>query len=227
MPWALMHPHTITEASFALFVGNSLDGVFHLWHIESDIHFSWKESWNIWPDNTFRLSFGPSQKTSGPKNMAAFLSKSSKCLPLCIIQFQVSSSWCSGKLCWVTRIFQSTPEPMWLCSIMVAWRFLKQYRLRARWSRAFSSGFHPWPLHKISPDSLNLFTILWTVDGEKPKLFAILHWETLSLNWLTILSQVWHKVVNHDPSLLAKTKPLVDAPFILNLDNLTCYQLNC
>ena len=75
-------------------------------------------------------------------------------------------------------------------SIMVAWRFLKQYHLRAWWSCAFSSGFRPWPFRtEISPDSLNLFTILWTVDGEKPKCFAILHWETLSLNWLTILSQ--------------------------------------
>ena len=36
-------------------------------------------------------------------------------------------------------------------------------------------------------------------------------------------------MVNHDPSFRAKTKPLVDAPSILNLDNLTCYKLtaNC
>ena len=59
-------------------------------------------------------------------------------------------------------------------SIMVAWRFLKQYRLRARWSPAFSSGFRPWPLlTKISLDSRNLFTILWTVDGERPKLSGV------------------------------------------------------
>ena len=51
-------------------------------------------------------------------------------------------------------------------SIMVAWWFLKQYRLRARWSPTFSSGFRPWPLHtEISPDSVNLFTILWTVNN--------------------------------------------------------------
>ena len=43
--------------------------------------------------------------------------------------------------------------------------------------------------HQDFPDSLNLFTILWTVDGERPKFFAILHWESLSLNWLKILSQ--------------------------------------
>ena len=54
------------------------------------------------------------------------------------------------------------------------------------WSRAFSSSFRPWPLGtEISPVSLNLFTILWTVDGKGPKFFAILHWVTLSLNWQT------------------------------------------
>ena len=32
----------------------------------------------------------------------------------------------------------------------------------------------PWPLDtKISPDSLNIFMILWTVDGERPKLFEL------------------------------------------------------
>ena len=37
--------------------------------------------------------------------------------------------------------------------------------------------------------------------------------------------KVSHKVVIHDPSLHANTTPLVDAPFILSLDNLTCYHL--
>ena len=44
------------------------------------------------------------------------------------------------------------------------------------------------PKPNIFPDSLNLFTILWTVDGERPK-FAILLWEKMFLNWLTILTQ--------------------------------------
>ena len=50
------------------------------------------------------------------------------------------------------------------------------------------------------PESFQQYYELWmvkVVDGWLPKFFAI------------------------------KTKPLVDAPFILNLDNLTCYQLNC
>ena len=32
---------------FALFVGNSLDGLFHLLHIESDIHLPPQKSWNV------------------------------------------------------------------------------------------------------------------------------------------------------------------------------------
>ena len=83
-------------------------------------------------------------------------------------------------------------------------RLFGTHLVSTRESSSFSSGFHPWPLRtKISPDSLNLFTILWTVDGEGPTFFSILHWETLSLNWLTILSWSLAQVVNHNPSLLA------------------------
>ena len=132
MPWALMHPHPITEAGFCSFRWYSLH-------------------------NTI-----------------------SSCI-----------SWCSGRLCWVTMIFQSTPEPMWLCPSWWHDGFSNNaIKNRNRWSCAFSSGFRPWPLRtEISPDLLNLFMIIWTVDGERPILFAILSWETLSLNWLTILSQ--------------------------------------
>ena len=38
VPWALMHPHTIAEA------GNGLDGLFHLWHVESDVRFFQKQA---------------------------------------------------------------------------------------------------------------------------------------------------------------------------------------
>ena len=36
---------------------------------------------------------------------------------------------------------------------------------------------------------------------------------------------VWEKVVSHNLSMLGKSKPLLDAPFIPNPDNLTCDQL--
>ena len=42
-------------------------------------------------------------------------------------------------------------------------------------SLSFSGGFQPCPLHaEISLDSLNLLMILWFVDGEIPKFFAVL-----------------------------------------------------
>ena len=95
----------------------------------------------------------------GPRELSGVSAQINKCLPVCIIH----NSWCSGGLCRVTMIFQSTHVVM---SIMVAWRFLKQYHPRAWWSRAFSSSFRPWLLCTENfPDSLNLFTILWTVDG--------------------------------------------------------------
>ena len=109
--------------------------------------------------------------TSGLENSAAFLRK---CLPLCIIHFKFNF------LMQRRTVLSDNDFPKYFqahvaMSIMVAWRFLKQYLLRARWSHIFNSGFRPWPLRtEISPDSLNLFTILWTVDGETPKFFAIL-----------------------------------------------------
>jgi len=37
MPWALMHPRTLTDAA------NSLDGLSHLWRIEANVSFSQKQ----------------------------------------------------------------------------------------------------------------------------------------------------------------------------------------
>ena len=128
------------------------------------------------------------------------------------------------------------PKYSWVhvaMSIMVAWRFLKQYRLRAQWSRAFSSGFYPWP-GSTGPSHQDFHNTPWIF----PQYYEL--WMVKDLNssqsstekhcvWTDwqFSHKVWEKVVNHDPSLLAKTKPLVDAPFTLKLDNLTCYQLNC
>ena len=71
---------------------------------------------------------------------------------------------------------------------MTEWcRFFMQCRLRDRRSRPFNVGFRPCPLRaEISPDSLYLLMILWTVDGEIPRFFAIVRWETLFLNCWTI-----------------------------------------
>ena len=62
-------------------------------------------------------------------------------------------------------------------------------------SGAFSSNFCPWPLcTEISPVSLNLFGILWTVDGERPTFFAILHWETCLWTDWQFSHEDWHQV---------------------------------
>ena len=104
-------------------------------------------------------------------------------------------------------------------SIMVARRFLKQSRLRARWSHAFSSGFCPQPLRtEISR------------LPERPKFFAILHWEIFSLNWLTIVSQSlctnwWTSTHPCSQRQSLWWKLLLYSSWYL--DNLTCYQLNC
>ena len=42
MPWPFLIPSQ--RLLFALFVGNSLDGLFHLWHVESDVRFSQKQA---------------------------------------------------------------------------------------------------------------------------------------------------------------------------------------
>ena len=77
-----------TEAGFCTFFGKSLDGLFHLWHIESDVHFSQKQA-EMWTCLTREHSLGPSQMNFGPRELA-FLRKIYKCLPLCTIQFQVA-----------------------------------------------------------------------------------------------------------------------------------------
>ena len=85
---------------FALFVGNSLDGIFHLWPVESDVRFSQKQA--------------------------------------------------------------------------------------ETWTRMAQKRFHCLSVH------LRWLQILWTVDGEIPKFFAILWWETLSLNnFLTQFGTKW------------------------------------
>ena len=64
-------------------------------------------------------------------------------------------------------------------SFTVALLFLMQCRFRARRSRAFSMVLRPWPLRtEIFPDSLNLLMILFTVDDDNCKLFAIFRWVT-------------------------------------------------
>ncbi len=92
-----------------------------------------------------------------------------------------------------------------------AW-FLMQCRLRAQRSSTFNWGFLLCPTCTvISLDSLNLFTILCMVLGERPKFFAILHCEMWFLICLTLLS--WNLPQSDEPwYLLAKTEILLLYP---------------
>ena len=61
-------------------------------------------------------------------------------------------------------------------------RVLMQGRPRDQRSWAFSVGFRPCRLRtEISPDSLNLLMILWTIYDEIPKFLSILRWNVLKL----------------------------------------------
>ncbi len=104
-----------------------------------------------------------------------------------------------------------------------AWRFLMQCHLRAQRSSTFNWGFLPCPTCTvISLDSLNLFTILCIVLGERPKFCAVLHCENMILFLVFDISLVkFAQSDDHDTALLAKDW---DAPFIPKHDTLTYYQ---
>ena len=94
-------------------------------------------------------------------------------------------------LWWTVLTDNGFPKCSWahvIISITEGCQFFMQCRLRDQRSWAFNVGFRPCPLSaEISPDYLYLLMILWTVDGEIPKLFEIARWETLFLNRSTIL----------------------------------------
>ena len=90
-------------------------------------------------------------------------------------------------------------------------------------SRASNSGSQPWSLcTEISSDSLNHFTVLYTVDVERSKFFSFMRWAD---QWFS--GRILHKVVSHNPSLHGKTEPSLDAPCMPNPDTLTCHQSIC
>ena len=107
----------------------------------------YNKGWNVVDRRARFHSLSVTQMTSDPENSAVFLRKINKYLPLCIIQFYdefLDAAADCVEWHWFSKIL---PRPCGFMSIMVALQFHKQYRLRAWWSRAFSSGFNPWPLH--------------------------------------------------------------------------------
>ena len=158
-----------------------------------------------------------------------FLCKIKKCLPLYIIQFQVAFLDAAADCVewqWFSKVL---PSP---CGY-VHHGSMDGFSNNTAWgldghahSAAVTALGLLAPRFPLTPWIFSQY--IWTVDGERPKFFAILRWETLSLNWLTIFSQSLAQ--SGEPMThpcLQRLSLSVDAPFILNLDNLTCYQLNC
>ena len=177
----------------------------------------------VWPENTFPLSFSPSQMTSGPENSAAFLHKINKCLPLRTIQFQVPFLDAAVD-CFEWQLFSKVlPSPCGYVhhgSMMVSQTIPSEGSMVTRIQQRFPPlAFTKFPL---TPWIFSRYYELWMAKDLNCLQSCT---EKLWTDWQFTYA-VWHKMVKHDPSLLTKTKPLVDALFILNLDNLTCYQLN-
>ena len=169
---------------FALFNGNRI--VFHLWHVVPDVRFSPKqaEMWTRLTREHVSTVFRSISDDFAPRELGGVSAQNY----IITLHNTISSciSWCCGRLC--DNGFPKYSRAHMAMSIMTVSQTIPPEG-SARWSRAFSSSFCPWSLRtKIFPDSLNLSTILWTGDGKRPKFFAILHSETLSLNWLTILT---------------------------------------
>ena len=182
--------------------------------------------WTSEPENTFPLSFGPSQMTSGPENSVAFLCKINKCLPLCIIQFQVAFLDAAADCVewqWFSKVLPSPCGYVHHGSMTVS-QTIPEGSMVTHSAAVSALGLYA-PRFPLTPWIFSRYYELWMVK-DLNSLQSCTEKHCLWTDW-QLSHKVWHKVVNHDPSLLAKTKPLVDAPFLLNLDNLTCYQLNC
>ena len=134
----------------------------------------------------------------------------------------------SDELYLLTVVFGSVLEPRWWYPLHIDVGFLMQCRLRDRRSRAFKVGFRPCRLHAvISPDSLNLLMILWTVDDEIPKFLAMVRWGTLFLNteagpmWVFSIHSFFHSAIfNHHGNRIYHLKVLK-----LSYIFITCFKM--
>ena len=220
-------PITSQRLVFALFVGNSLDGISHLWHVESNVYvmsdvfpqnkLNCRLFRLVWPENTFPPSFGPSQMTLGPDNSAAFTIIK---IQFRLIQLQVAFLDAAAdcvKWQWFYEVLLRPCGYVHHGSMPV---FLKQYQPEGSMVTHIQQWFPPLAFtHRDFPWLSSWYYELWMVK-DLNSLRSCIQKHCLWMEW-QLSHKVWHKAENYDPSLLAKTKPLVDAPFILNLDNLT------
>ena len=102
-------------------------------------------------------------------------------------------SWCSGGLCWVTWFSEVLLSPSGYVhhgiSNNIAWGLDGHVHSEVVSALGLYAPRFPW---------LNLFTILWTVDGEMTENYfqSCAEKHCLWTDW-QFSHKVWHKVVNH------------------------------
>ena len=189
---ALMHPHTITDGWFLHFSLVTVWMIFFIFGtVESNVRFPPKTSWNLdSSDQRTRLSVHL-RWLQVQRTRRRFCAKLINAF-LCIIQFQVAFLDAAADCVewqWFSKVLQSPCGYVHHGSMTVSQTILPEGSMVTRIQQQFL------PLAFTHKDSLNSFTILWAVDGERPKFFAILRWETLSLkltdNSLTKFGTKW------------------------------------
>ena len=117
--------------------------------------------------------------------------------------------------------FQKYSQAHVAMSIMIAWRFLPEGLMgMCIQQRYLSLDFKHWDFPWLPESFHDIMNCGW---WKTEILCNIALRKHCHLTDWQLSHEVWNKVVNLNPFLLAKTKPLVDAPFIHNL----CYQVNC
>lgn len=124
-------------------------------------------------------------------------------LCICRSNAELFPDTCFPKCSWV-HVVISIIELCWL---------LMQCHLGDWRTQGFTVGLRPRPLHAVvSPDSLNLLMILWTVDAKI----------NCTLRNLTIFPQFFRERWTSCNSCLSKTEPFEDASL-----SFYCFQTEC
>ena len=166
---------------FLPFLQNSLDGIFHLWHIESvfpknkrhfhcmSVHLRWRRAQRTW--RCFCAKFINASVFAEYNFNLHFL-----------IQWRA--------------VFSDNHFPKYSWAHVVVWRFLTKYPEGSMVTRI---------QQLFLPLAFNRYYELWMVK-DLNSLQSCAEKHCLWTDW-QFYHNVWHKVVNHDPSLLSKTRP--------------------
>ena len=199
MLWALMHPQTITEAGFLHFPLVTVWMVFFIFGM-----------WN--PTSVLPGLDSPDQRTrfhclsvhlrglSAQRTRGAFLRQMIKCLPLCIIQFQVAFLDAQADCVewqWFSKVLLSPRGCVHHGSMTVSQTIPPEGSMVT----CIQQRFPPLAFHLYFPWLPGSFHDIMDLNS-----LQSLCWETWSLNWLTILSQ------KPQPILASRTVLLVTFP---------------